>query len=576
MPTTLEWALNIAVLAGTVLGQLGFAILADVYGRQRMYGLELLIIIISVIGVTMASNGSSNSMSLVGWLVAWRFLLGIGIGGDYPLSAVITSEFAPTKHRTRMLASVFFMQPCGYLVATVVSMIALVGYRDDITTDSLTCMKVPHCQRALDRVWRWLVGLGAVPALVAIVLRFTIPESPRYTMEVLNRPDEALQDVREMELPRATSLPRSINPNLNGDANAHDLELQQRLPPPASGDPSGHLPEGTLSRHASFRSAAPLSTVIRSDTLGSLSNLHPNTPRIRSMGLDGKPPSAWAIYRSGLKEYFITKGYWLTLAGTSLTWASFDFAFYVLGPISYEVVAKTFNEDESNVSEQDETVYLDLLENSWHSLVIVSIGSMIGGLAMIYLVQPFSSRKIQMVGFLVLTVLFVTIGLCFEFLNHNSSVPLMAFLYILAQIFFEIGPNFTTYIIPAELFPTRYRCTGHGVSAAAGKVAAVLVQVFVSFTAIGPYKVSDNGVQWFGYVIIIFAGFMILGAVATKWWIPEIRNPDGSNRPLEELDYIGKVFRRKPRCPPRPLSVSAAEADNISSTNGAAAPPAGQ
>ena len=152
----------------------------------------------------------------------------------------------------------------------------------------------------------------------------------------------------------------------------------------------------------------------------------------------------------------------------------------------------------------------------------------------------------------------------------------MAFLYILAQIFFEIGPNFTTYIIPAELFPTRYRCTGHGVSAASGKVAAVLVQVFVSFTAIGPYKVSDNGVQWFGYVIIIFAGFMILGAVATKWWIPEIRNPDGSNRPLEELDYVGKVFKRKPRCPPRPLPVSAAEDDNISSANGAAAPPAGQ
>ncbi|KAN0084681.1 Major facilitator superfamily domain containing protein [Elaphomyces granulatus] len=573
MPSTLEWTLNIAVLAGTVLGQLGFGILADVYGRQRMYGLELLIIIVSVVGLTMASNGASDSMHLVGWLVTWRFLLGIGIGGDYPLSAVITSEFAPTKHRSRMLASVFFMQPCGYLVATVVSIIAMAGYRDDITLsvqpltpDSLTCSQIDHCQRALDQVWRWLVGLGAVPALVAIVLRFTIPESPRYTMEVLNRPDEALQDVQEMELPGAISL---SSLNLNGNANANDLEMQ-----PQTGDPSASVsppqlpgPEGTLPRRASFGPPAPPPR-IRSDIM----NLPP-TPRIRSMGLDGKPPSAWAIYRSGLKEHFITKGYWLTLLGTSLTWASFDFAFYVLGPISYEVVAKTFNE--SNLPEQEKSIYLDLLENSWHSLVIVSIGSMVGGLAMIYLVQPFSSRKIQMFGFLILTVLFITIGLLFELLDRGTSVPLMVCLYILAQIFFEIGPNFTTYIIPAELFPTHYRCTGHGVSAASGKVAAVLVQVFVSFTAIGPYKVSDNGVQWFGYVIIIFAAFMICGGVATKCMIPEIRNPDGSPRPLEELQYIGKtkVCNRRTRSPPHPLPISAEESDNnISSANGTTAP----
>jgi len=80
-------------------------------------------------------------------------------------------------------------------------------------------------------------------------------------------------------------------------------------------------------------------------------------------------------------------------------------------------------------------------------------------------------------------------------------------------------------------------------------------------------------VQWFGYVIIIFAGFMILGAVATKLWIPEVRKSDGSNRPLEELEYIGKVFKRKTRSPPHPLPMSAAEDDNnISSANGATAP----
>jgi MFS family permease len=43
----------------------------------------------------------------------WRFLLGIGIGGDYPLSAVITSEYTPRHLRGAMMASVFAMQVGG-------------------------------------------------------------------------------------------------------------------------------------------------------------------------------------------------------------------------------------------------------------------------------------------------------------------------------------------------------------------------------------------------------------------------------------------------------------------------------
>lgn len=51
------------------------------------------------------------------------------------------------------------------------------------------------------------------------------------------------------------------------------------------------------------------------------------------------------------------------------------------------------------------------------------------------------------------------------------------FLYCLANFFQNFGPNVTTFVIPGEVFPTRYRSTAHGISAASGKLGAVIAQV---------------------------------------------------------------------------------------------------
>lgn len=75
-----------------------------------MYGTELLIIVFTTITSAFAANTASpNGLTVVGMLIIWRFFLGIGIGGDYPLSAIITSEFANTKNRGAMIAAVFAM-----------------------------------------------------------------------------------------------------------------------------------------------------------------------------------------------------------------------------------------------------------------------------------------------------------------------------------------------------------------------------------------------------------------------------------------------------------------------------------
>lgn len=87
-----EVALSIVTLGGVMLGQIAFGVAADVWGRSKMYGMELVILIFATLGLALSSSGAENSMSAIALFLFWRGLLGIGLGGDYPLSAVICSE----------------------------------------------------------------------------------------------------------------------------------------------------------------------------------------------------------------------------------------------------------------------------------------------------------------------------------------------------------------------------------------------------------------------------------------------------------------------------------------------------
>jgi MFS transporter, PHS family, inorganic phosphate transporter len=91
MPVSVNTALKAATSGGAVVGQIGFGWLADVIGRRKMYGVELAIIILATLAQSLAAP--SAAVTMTGLLTFWRVMMGIGIGGDYPLSAVITSEY---------------------------------------------------------------------------------------------------------------------------------------------------------------------------------------------------------------------------------------------------------------------------------------------------------------------------------------------------------------------------------------------------------------------------------------------------------------------------------------------------
>lgn len=95
IPPNYEMGIVIATLSGSLIGQqffFFFGIVADILGRRRMYGWELAVTIGATIGVATASSGVNGFLSILGGLIAWRFILGLGIGAGYPLSAVICSE----------------------------------------------------------------------------------------------------------------------------------------------------------------------------------------------------------------------------------------------------------------------------------------------------------------------------------------------------------------------------------------------------------------------------------------------------------------------------------------------------
>ena len=151
-----------AALIGAVAGPVVFGMLADRWGRRRIYMVTLSILAIGAVGS--ALSVPAFGLSTIAILTIWRFVLGVGVGGEYPLSAAIMSEYSNQRNRGRLIASVFAMQGFGLLAGAAVSLV------------------VVYSTSSLDLAWRVILGMGAVPALVTMYFRTRLPETPRFSL----------------------------------------------------------------------------------------------------------------------------------------------------------------------------------------------------------------------------------------------------------------------------------------------------------------------------------------------------------------------------------------------------------
>jgi PHS family inorganic phosphate transporter-like MFS transporter len=121
---------------------------------------------------------------------------------------------------------------------------------------------------------------------------------------------------------------------------------------------------------------------------------------------------------------------------------------YGLGLSSPEIVSHIWQEpDLADGSKPNfASVFATLRDNSLHTLVMVSIGTITGGLLMIKIVKHVSPKVIQFWGFIVLFVLFIVTGSAWTKLLDTSRSGLIV-LYVLSHIAFNLGPNVTTFIV---------------------------------------------------------------------------------------------------------------------------------
>jgi MFS transporter, PHS family, inorganic phosphate transporter len=441
LPNSADTAIKIASSVGTVIGQLVFGAFSDFLGRKRMYGVELCIMIAAIFCLSL--SGDAQELSIIGVTIFWRLILGIGIGGDYPSSSIITSEFATKRWRGAMMAAVFAFQGFGQFSAAMVSFIVTVGFKDALQTS--TCFTDVNCQIALGKCWRILYGLGIIPAVIALYFRLTIPETIRYTLDVENDEVAAIADAE-------------------------------------------HFVKGK------FGSA----------------KIHRN-PR--------------GFKKNDFFRHFKRWKNLKILLGTALSWLFLDVAFYGIelntSGIVEAITVQIVQSEPGTIR-----TYTALYQTGVGNLVLSAGGLIPGHIAALLTIDQVGRRTLQISGFLILTILFGVIGFAWSTLSSQSLVTL----FCLCNFFSNFGPNTTTFIVPGEVFPTRYRSTAYGISAAAGKIGAILSQVVSHYSGSGWIGGDRNSKN---VAMVIYAVFMFLG-IFSSLLIPETKR-----KSLEEISgYI--------------------------------------
>src|SRR5665213_600461 len=139
-----------ATLLGLFIGALGQGEFTDRYGRKAVYQFNLLLFGLATIAGAWAPSYN--------WLVVARFLAGLGLGAEQPLCFSYTAEYAPKRIRGRIIA---LMQFIGGAWPWPIGAIFVFYFRDSLG-------------------WRGIWTVVGILALIIFVLRFSLPESPRW------------------------------------------------------------------------------------------------------------------------------------------------------------------------------------------------------------------------------------------------------------------------------------------------------------------------------------------------------------------------------------------------------------
>lgn len=391
LPINVQAAVTGVALCGTLAGQLFFGWLGDKLGRKKVYGVTLVLMVVASLASGLSFG--SNPKAVMATLCFFRFWLGFGIGGDYPLSATIMSEYANKKTRGGFIAAVFSMQGVGILTSGIVALIVSAGFESKYHPPSFNENAALSLTPESDYIWRVILMFGAFPAGLTYYWRMQMPETARYTALVAKNARKAAEDMSKV---------------LQTEIQAEDSKLER-------------------------------------------------------LSQDERT-------QFGLFSVQFVRQYGLRLVGTASTWFLLDIAFYSQNLFQKDI----FSSIGWLPSAGEMSAIKEVYKIARAQTLIALCGTVPGYYFTVAFVDIIGRKTIQIMGFFFMTVFMFGIAFPYNHWTQKDNRIGFIIMYSLTFFFANFGPNATTFIVPAEVFPARIRSTCHGISAAAGKAGAIV------------------------------------------------------------------------------------------------------
>ncbi|XP_074580989.1 inorganic phosphate transporter 1-6-like [Curcuma longa] len=449
LPPHVSSTVNGVAFVGTFSGQLFFGWLGDKLGRKSVYGMTLVLMVVCSLASGLSLGHSPTGVMTT--LCFFRFWLGFGIGGDYPLSATIMSEYANKRTRGAFIAAVFAMQGFGILAGGTVAIAVSATLDRLFPAPPYFVNPAASTSAAADYAWRIILMFGALPAALTYYWRMKMPETARYTALVARDAKRAATDMANI---------------LNVEV---EIEEEQTRVERITSNSFGLFSREFLRRHG------------------------------------------------------------LHLLGTASTWFLLDVAFYSQNLFQKDIFSAVgWIPNAATMSALGEVYRIARAQT-----LIALCGTVPGYWFTVAFIDVLGRFAIQVLGFFMMTAFMLGLAVPYHHWttagNHVGFVVMYGFTFFFANF----GPNSTTFIVPAEIFPARLRSTCHGISAAAGKLGAMVGAFGFLYLAQNPdpAKTDEGYPPGIGVrnSLFLLAGCNLLG-MAFSFLVPESKG-----KSLEEI-----------------------------------------
>jgi len=396
-------------------------------------------------------------------------LLGIGVGGVYPLSATKAAEDGGVEGRVDMQAAAwaFFWQVPGSMTPWLLALIMSVA------------------EMSNDTRWRLLLGLGAVPAAFVVVCSVVETRIKKREKE-LQSPVQSPMSSKQIPNFSKNFVPDSL---LKGDSPPIPTLPTTRTLSPMHPISSMHTTVG----EGSFSGSIPSNGSGRDSESCNDSGFDGGGGGGSCGGGGGGVVTAWELLQ--------LRSTWVSLLVSGGCWFIYDVAYYGVNLFGGQILTAINSSDDDNVS-ADASIHRVAMQQ----LLALSMG--IPAIILAIYSLPWGLKTLQVGGFLFISACFVLLAVLFKPLSHGplKNKKVLFAVYCLLLFSLTYGPNLTTFILPAQMYPREVRATFNGISAACGKLGA-----FTGVYVFGPLAETTS----YATVMVVCGFLCVVGAAIT-------------------------------------------------------------